>query len=143
MSDEAVREPGDFVELLLDLGQCGAVAVRLLRHVHIAKAQTTGVAVDDVSHQQLAGLALDTALDLEVDVDAAVLLPRRLDNPEGSERDVAKLRQKFWRDAGVAAVGEASLADEVARLDVRTDGLGCLVVRDEPSQDFVVEVELE
>src|SRR5688572_662058 len=64
ISHEAVGEGGDVVEPLPELRQRGgAVAVRLLRHVDVAEAQATGVAVDDVSHEQIAGLGVEAALD--------------------------------------------------------------------------------
>src|SRR3954463_11586349 len=143
-SGEALREGRDVVELLLELGQRGrTVAIRLLRHVDLAEAQATGVAVDDVGNQEITRFAIEAALDLEVDVDAAVVFPRGLDDLERRNGEAAEARDELRRDVGVPALGDRFFADEIARLDAGTDGVRGLRVRDVPTQNAGFEVELE
>lgn len=115
----------------------------LLGHVDVAEAQATRVAVNDVSHQEVACLAIEPAFDLEVDVDAAVLLPRLLDDLERRDREAPQARDELRRDVGVSALFERFFGDQVAGLGVRADRLCRLLVGHVPPQNAGFEVEVQ
>lgn len=105
-SDETIREGCDFLEVLLEVCErLAAVPVGLFGLVLALEAETPGIAVDDVSYQQLVGLPIKTAFDFEIEVDASVLLPGLLDDLESPEGGAAQLSDELGRNVGVAAGG--------------------------------------